>query len=58
MYVCDSCEERSCKDCELGNPCLGCLDYDRTKDDCKSKGGCAPARRPKKEKNEVTKLDT
>lgn len=49
MYVCDICEERSCKDCSFGNPCLGCPDYDRTKDDCKSNGGCASA---EKEKNE------
>jgi len=48
MYVCDICEEGSCKDCILGNPCLGCPDYDRTKDDCKSKGGCGQPCDPKR----------
>lgn len=38
---CDYCEERNCKDCRFGNPCLGCIDYDRENDTCKSNGGCA-----------------
>ena len=41
MYVCDICEDRFCQDCTFGNPCLGCSDYDRTKDDCRSNGACA-----------------
>lgn len=49
MYVCDICEERFCKDCQYGNPCLGCSDYDRTKDVCKSNGACASAREEKRE---------
>ena len=53
MYVCDICEERSCKDCTFGNPCLGCLDYDRTKDVCKSNGACASAREEKLKTSEV-----
>ena len=51
MYVCDICDEKSCKDCYFGNPCLNCLDYDRTKDTCKSNGGCALTEMEKKNKN-------
>ena len=32
MNQCDICEEMGCKDCMncyLGNPCLGCEDYDK-----------------------------
>lgn len=44
--VCDYCldEERDCKMCSLGNPCLNCEDYDNVSDTCKSNGGCAPER--------------
>ena len=43
MNQCDICEEmglKDCKHCSLGNPCLGCSDYDAQKDICKSNGGC------------------
>lgn len=40
MYPCDYCEERDCLDCTLGNPCLGCDDYDRKNDRCTSNGAC------------------
>ena len=45
--ICDYCfdEERDCKMCSLGNPCLNCEDYDKVNDTCKSNGGCAPERR-------------
>ena len=42
--ICDECENWGvdvCKLCYLGNPCLGCEDYDEEKDTCKSKGGCS-----------------
>ena len=56
MYVCDICKEGSCKDCILANPCLecpanpclGCHDYDRTKDDCKLKVVARQPRQPKR----------
>ncbi len=38
--ICDYCEERDCKFCSFGNPCLGCNDYDIEKDICKSNGAC------------------
>ena len=44
MSQCDICEEmgvNDCKHCSLGNPCLGCVDYDEYNDTCKSNGGCA-----------------
>lgn len=44
MSQCDICEEmgvNDCKHCSLGNPCLGCVDYDEENDTCKSNGGCA-----------------
>lgn len=40
MYACDRCEEENCKHCSLGNPCLGCTDYDEDNDKCLSNGGC------------------
>jgi len=45
--VCDFCisDECDCIMCKLGNPCLGCEDYDQINDVCKSNGGCAPERR-------------
>lgn len=33
-----------CMICPLGNPCLGCEDYDQINHTCKSNGGCAPER--------------
>jgi len=44
--ICDYCldEERDCIMCQLGNPCLGCEDYDQINDVCKSNGGCASKR--------------
>lgn len=43
MDVCEICEEvgeRDCYHCDLGNPCIGCTDYDEKNDICKSDGGC------------------
>ena len=43
MEPCDICQYAgvdNCKYCNLGNPCLGCEDYDVENDTCKSKGGC------------------
>lgn len=47
MNQCDICEEMGCKNCiscYLGNPCLGCEDYDKRSGTCKSNGGCAERR--------------
>jgi hypothetical protein len=33
-------EERDCKMCSLGNPCLNCKDYDSVNELCKSNGAC------------------
>lgn len=41
MYVCDICDDKICKYCTWGNPCLGCVHYDRLKDTCTSHGACA-----------------
>lgn len=44
MTQCDICEEmggNDCQHCSLGNPCLGCADYDEEQDRCTSDGGCA-----------------
>ena len=44
MFVCDICEEMGTKDCRrcyLGNPCLGCPDYNFDGDICTSDGACA-----------------
>ena len=40
--ICDYCflEQESCKQCVYVNPCVGCNDYDRDTDSCKSNGGC------------------
>ena len=45
--ICDYCPdgEYDCMMCPLGNPCLGCEDYDQINHTCKSNGGCAPERR-------------
>lgn len=43
MDICETCAEmgiENCKYCSLGNPCLGCEDYDIENDTCKSNGGC------------------
>ena len=43
MNQCDICAEMGCDDCMhcyLGNPCLGCDDYDQEHNTCKSNGGC------------------
>lgn len=40
MTECDFCEVNNCQHCSLGNPCLGCDDYDEENDTCKSYGGC------------------
>ena len=44
MNICEICKEyrgNDCKYCQLGNPCLGCADYDIENDTCKSNGACA-----------------
>ena len=44
MNICEICKEyrgNDCKYCQLGNPCLGCADYDIENDACKSEGTCA-----------------
>ena len=38
------CEEHNCMNCYLGNPCIGCADYDEDTDTCKSDGGCGKDR--------------
>lgn len=43
--ICDYCPMNDCIMCELGNPCLGCEDYDQINHVCKSNGGCAPERK-------------
>ena len=43
MDTCELCEEygdHDCKHCSLGNPCIGCADYDMWNDTCTSKGAC------------------
>lgn len=43
MTQCEECQEIGecdCKHCSLGNPCLGCKDYDAENEICKSDGGC------------------
>lgn len=52
-YPCDICKEIgdcNCRYCELGNPCIGCGDYDEANDVCKSNGACgtcvSPSDRP------------
>lgn len=44
MDACESCYEQgimNCKYCALGNPCMGCADYDIENNTCTSKGACA-----------------
>ena len=38
--LCAECDERDCIHCSLGNPCIGCSDYDEAHDLCKSNGAC------------------
>lgn len=41
--LCDICIElgmNNCINCTLGNPCLGCEDYEEDTITCKSGGGC------------------
>lgn len=43
MSICDRCEEYGacdCQHCDLGNPCIGCTDYDEASDTCRSNGAC------------------
>lgn len=37
--ICYFCEDGDCARCALGNPCIGCADYDGV-GGCKSNGGC------------------
>lgn len=39
MYTCEYCTF-DCRYCPLGNPCLGCADYDPETDTCTSNGAC------------------
>ena len=44
MDVCWTCREtgqEDCIHCSMGNPCLGCPDYDEERDSCRSDGACA-----------------
>jgi hypothetical protein len=48
MNQCDICEEmgmKDCMNCTLGNPCLGCQDYDKANHICTSNGACGEERR-------------
>lgn len=43
MDRCDICEEmglKDCMNCEFGNPCLGCPDYNEKNYTCTSNGAC------------------
>ena len=43
MSPCELCEEyggHACKRCNLGNPCIGCADYDMRNEMCTSEGAC------------------
>lgn len=31
---------KDCMNCYLGNPCLGCQDYDKNTNTCTSNGAC------------------
>lgn len=45
--LCDVCEEirgEDCLYCSLGNPCLGCDDYDMNAHVCRSNGACGEMR--------------
>lgn len=44
-YQCADLGDDDCKMCPLGNPCLGCEDYDQINHVCKSNGGCTPEKR-------------
>lgn len=43
-YPCDDCIDLDCMMCYLGNPCLGCEDYDTTEQKCTSDGACGKKR--------------
>lgn len=42
MNQCETCEcdRKDCINCWLGNPCIGCTDYDPWNDKCESEGAC------------------
>ena len=44
-FQCADLGDANCMMCPLGNPCLGCEDYDQINHVCKSNGGCAPERK-------------
>ena len=44
-FQCADLGDDDCMMCPLGNPCLGCEDYDQINHVCKSNGGCAPERK-------------
>lgn len=45
---CDFCEHENgshyCLHCSLGNPCLGCVDYDLERHLCLSNGACGSSK--------------
>lgn len=43
--ICERCEDRDCEVCGLGNPCLGCEDYDANLKTCTSHGACGERRK-------------
>ena len=52
MDACELCKEygdHDCKRCNLGNPCIGCADYDMWNDICKSNGACGSSHKNWKE---------
>lgn len=54
MEVCEYFEwfnegEQDCINCPLGNPCLGCDDYDAEKHKCRSNGACGADMRGEKD---------
>lgn len=54
MNPCELCEEygdHDCKHCTLGNPCIGCVDYDMRNDACTSEGACGDPANKRKWKN-------
>ena len=48
-YICLCCESPNCIACSYGNSCLGCEDYDRENDTCRSNGGCGGETKEEKE---------
>lgn len=51
MNPCELCEDHNCKHCNLGNPCIGCADYDMENDTCTSEGACGAKMDEEKENN-------